>query len=151
MDESVLIKEAVGEFQFKFFVALLVVMIVCLVSLGWRVGIVVAAAVPITLSTTLVIMLASGIGLDRISLGALILALGLLVDDAIISIETMVVKMEEGWDRIKAASYAWTSTAAPMLTGTLVTIVGFLPVGFARSTAGEYAGNIFWIVAFSLL
>src|SRR5205814_5128470 len=70
---------------------------------------------------------------------------------AIIAIETMVVKMEEGWDRVKAAGYAWTSTAAPMLTGTLVTIVGFLPVGFARSTAGEYAGNIFWIVAFSLL
>src|SRR5262249_12752618 len=95
MDQSVIIKEAVGEFQLKFFVALLVVMIVCLVSLGWRVGIVVAAAVPITLSTTLVIMLASGKYLDRISLGALILSLGLLVDDAIISIETMVVKMEE--------------------------------------------------------
>jgi multidrug efflux pump subunit AcrB len=117
MDQSVIIKEAVDEFQLKFFVALLVVMIVCLISLGWRVGIVVAAAVPITLSTTLVIMLATGKGLDRISLGALILALGLLVDDAIISIETMVVKLEEGWDRIKAASYAWSHTAARMLAG----------------------------------
>jgi multidrug efflux pump subunit AcrB len=151
MDESVLIKDAVGEFQLKFFVALLVVMIVCLVSLGWRVGIVVAAAVPITLSTTLVIMLASGIGLDRISLGALILALGLLVDDAIISIETMVVKMEEGWDRIKAASYAWSHTAAPMLAGTLATIICFMPVGFAASAAGEYCRNLFWVVCIALL
>src|SRR6266436_6298773 len=151
MDQSVIIKDAVGEFQLKFFVALLVVMIVCLVSLGWRVGIVVAAAVPITLSTTLVIMLASGIGLDRISLGALILALGLLVDDAIISIETMVVKMEEGWDRIKAASYAWSHTAAPMLAGTLVTIICFMPVGFAASAAGEYCRNLFWVVCIALL
>src|SRR5712675_820182 len=126
-------------------------MIVCLVSLGWRVGIVVAAAVPITLSTTLVIMLASGIGLDRISLGALILALGLLVDDAIISIETMVVKMEEGWDRIKAASYAWSHTAAPMLAGTLATIICFMPVGFAASAAGEYCRNLFWVVCIALL
>jgi multidrug efflux pump subunit AcrB len=110
-DQSVIIKDAIGEFQLKFFVALLVVMIVSLTSLGWRVGIVVAAAVPITLSTTLVIMLASGKDLDRISLGALILSLGLLVDDAIIAIETMVVKLEEGWDRIKAASYAWSHGA----------------------------------------
>src|SRR5262249_25580286 len=105
-DQSTIIKEAVGEFQLKFFVALLVVMLVCLLSLGWRVGIVVAAAVPITLSATLMIMFATGRVLDRITLGALILSLGLLVDDAIISIETMVVKMEEGWDRIKAAGYA---------------------------------------------
>ena len=111
----------------------------------------VAAAVPLTLSAVFLIMLVTGRDFDRITLGALILSLGLLVDDAIIAIETMVVKMEEGWDRVRAAGYAWTSTAAPMLTGTLVTIVGFLPVGFARSTAGEYAGNIFWIVAFSLL
>src|SRR5260370_19567555 len=102
-------------------------MIVCLISLGWRVGIVVAAAVPLTLSTTLVIMLASGKYLDRITLGALILSLGLLVDDAIISIETMVVKMEEGWDRVRAASYAWSHTAAPMLAGTLVTIMALMP------------------------
>jgi multidrug efflux pump subunit AcrB len=151
MDQSVIIKDAVGEFQLKFFVARVVVMIVCLVSLGWRVGIVVAAAVPITLSTTLVIMLATGKGLDRISLGALILSLGLLVDDAIISIETMVVKMEEGWDRIKAASYAWSHTAAPMLAGTLVTIIGLMPVGFAQSSAGEYCRNLFWVVCIALL
>jgi multidrug efflux pump subunit AcrB len=150
-DQSANIKEAVGEFQLKFFVALLVVMIVCLVSLGWRVGIVVAAAVPVTLSASLVIMLLTGRQLDRITLGALILSLGLLVDDAIISIETMVVKMEEGWDRVKSASFAWNHTAAPMLAGTLVTIIGLMPVGFAVSAAGEYAGNIFWVVAFALL
>src|SRR6185295_460034 len=97
------------------------------------------------------IMLETGRFFDRITLGALILALGLLVDDAIIAIEVMVVKMEEGMDRIKAAAYAWSHTAAPMLSGTLVTVAGFLPVGFARSTAGEYAGNIFWVVGFRLL
>jgi multidrug efflux pump subunit AcrB len=150
-DQSTIIDEAVGEFQLKFFVALLVVMIVSLVSLGWRVGIVVAAAVPITLSTTLVIMLSTGKDLDRITLGALILSLGLLVDDAIIAIETMVVKLEEGWDRIKAASYAWSHTAAPMLAGTLVTIIGLMPVGFADSSAGEYCRNLFWVVCIALL
>lgn len=150
-DQSSIIKEAVGEFQLKFFVALLVVMIVCLLSLGWRVGIVVAAAVPVTLSATLVIMLATGKDLDRITLGALILSLGLLVDDAIIAIETMVVKMEEGWDRVKAAGYAWSHTAAPMLAGTLVTIIGLMPVGFAESSAGEYCRNLFWVVCIALL
>ncbi|MFB4393394.1 MULTISPECIES: efflux RND transporter permease subunit [unclassified Pseudomonas] len=150
-DQSVNIQEAVGEFMLKFFVALGVVMAVCLLSLGWRVGLVVTAAVPLTLSAVFVIMLATGRDFDRITLGSLILALGLLVDDAIIAIETMVVKMEEGYDRLRASAYAWSHTAAPMLSGTLVTIIGFLPVGFAMSTAGEYAGNIFWIVAFALL
>ena len=84
--------------------------------------------------------------LERISLGALILALGLLVDDAIIAIEAMVVKLEEGWDRVRAAAFAWGSTAGPMLSGTLVTVAGFIPVGFAASTSGEYAGGIFWVV-----
>jgi multidrug efflux pump subunit AcrB len=150
-DQASVIKAAINEFMVKFFTALGVVILVSLLTLGFRVGIVVAAAVPLTLGAVFLIMLVTGRDFDRITLGALILSLGLLVDDAIIAIETMVVKMEEGWDRVKAAGYAWTSTAAPMLTGTLVTIVGFLPVGFARSTAGEYAGNIFWIVAFSLL
>src|SRR5213075_2845975 len=99
----------------------------------------------------LVIMWATGRVLDRITLGSLVLALGLLVDDAIIAIEMMVVKMEEGFDRIKASAYAWSHTAAPMLAGTLVTVIGLMPVGFARSTAGEYAGNIFWVVGFALL
>ena len=150
-DQGSVITAAINEFMVKFFTALGVVILVSLLTLGFRVGIVVAAAVPLTLGAVFMIMLVTGRDFDRITLGALILSLGLLVDDAIIAIETMVVKMEEGWDRVKAAGYAWTSTAAPMLTGTLVTIVGFLPVGFARSTAGEYAGNIFWIVAFSLL
>ncbi|HEV2677139.1 MAG TPA: efflux RND transporter permease subunit [Aliidongia sp.] len=150
-DQAVNISEAVDEFMLKFFVALGVVMLVSLLSLGWRVGVVVAAAVPLTLAAVVVIMLATGRVFDRITLGALIISLGLLVDDAIIAIEIMVVKMEEGWDRIKAASYAWSHTAAPMLSGTLVTIIGFTPVGFARSTAGEYAGNIFWIVGFALI
>ena len=150
-DQAVNIGEAYGEFMLKFAVALAVVMIVSLVSLGWRVGVVVAAAVPLTLAIVFVVMLATGRQFDRITLGALIISLGLLVDDAIIAIEIMVVKMEEGWERTKAASYAWSHTAAPMLAGTLVTVVGFTPVGFARSTAGEYAGNIFWIVGFALI
>jgi multidrug efflux pump subunit AcrB len=150
-DQAVNIREAVDEFMLKFFVALAVVMIVSFISLGWREGLVVAAAVPLTLAGVFVIMLATGRVFDRITLGALILGLGLLVDDAIISIEIMVVKMEEGWDRVRAAGYAWSHTAAPMLAGTLVTVIGLMPVGFARSTAGEYAGNIFWVVGFALL
>jgi multidrug efflux pump subunit AcrB len=150
-DQAVNIREAVNEFMVKFFVALGVVMVVSLISLGWREGIVVAAAVPLTLATVLVIMLFTGRVFDRVTLGALIVALGLLVDDAIIAIETMAVKLEEGFDRIAAASYAWSHTAAPMLAGTLVTIIGFMPIGFAKSTAGEYAGNIFWIVGYALI
>jgi len=150
-DQAVNIHEAVGEFMLKFAMALGVVLFVSLISLGWRVGIVVALAVPLTLAVVFLIMLETGRFFDRITLGALILALGLLVDDAIIAIEVMVVKMEEGMDRIKAAAYAWSHTAAPMLSGTLVTIIGLMPVGFARSTAGEYAGNIFWVVGFALI
>lgn len=150
-DQAVNIAEAYDEFMLKFFVALVVVIVVSLVSLGWRVGVVVAAAVPLTLAGVFIIMLATGRDFDRITLGALILALGLLVDDAIIVIETMVVKMEEGLDRVSAATYAWGHTAAPMLAGTLVTAIGLMPVGFAKSSAGEYAGNIFWVVAFALL
>ncbi len=150
-DQAVNIAASVDEFMIKFAMALGVVLLVSLLSLGWRVGIVVAAAIPITLAAVFFIMLETGRFFDRITLGALILALGLLVDDAIIAIEVMVVKMEEGMDRIKAAAYAWSHTAAPMLSGTLVTIAGFLPVGFASSTAGEYAGNIFWVVGFALI
>ncbi|KQZ22037.1 efflux RND transporter permease subunit [Caulobacter sp. Root1472] len=150
-DQSVNIVEAYNEFMLKFFVALAVVIVVSLISLGFRVGIVVAMAVPLTLAGVFVIMLVTGRDFDRITLGALILSLGLLVDDAIIIIETIVVKMEEGKDRVTAATYAWGHTAAPMLAGTLVTIIGLMPVGFAKSTAGEYAGNIFWVVAFALI
>ncbi|MHA1019986.1 AcrB/AcrD/AcrF family protein [Escherichia coli] len=150
-DQSVNIRSSVDEFMIKFFVALLVVMVVCFVSMGWRVGVVVAAAVPLTLAVVFVVMEASGINFDRITLGSLILALGLLVDDAIIAIEMMVVKMEEGYDRIKASAYAWSHTAAPMLAGTLVTAIGFMPNGFAQSTAGEYTSNMFWIVGLALI
>ncbi|KQP91258.1 multidrug transporter [Methylobacterium sp. Leaf113] len=150
-DQAKVIDDAIHEFMVKFFTALGVVIFVSLVALGFRVGIVVALAVPLTLSAVFVVMMITGRDFDRITLGALIISLGLLVDDAIIAIEMMVVRMEEGADRIEAATYAWSATAAPMLTGTLVTIAGFLPVGFAASTAGEYAGNIFWVVAFSLI
>lgn len=150
-DQSVNISSAVDEFMVKFFVALLVVMLVCFFSMGWHVGIVVAAAVPLTLAVVFVVMAATGKNFDRITLGSLILALGLLVDDAIIAIEMMVVKMEEGYDRIKASAYAWSHTAAPMLSGTLVTAIGFLPNGFAQSTAGEYTSNMFWIVGIALI
>ena len=150
-DQSVNIRSSVDEFMIKFFVALLVVMVVCFVSMGWRVGVVVAAAVPLTLAVVFVVMEAVGINFDRVTLGSLILALGLLVDDAIIAIEMMVVKMEEGYDRIKASAYAWSHTAAPMLAGTLVTAIGFMPNGFAQSTAGEYTSNMFWIVGLALI
>jgi len=150
-DQSVNISSAVDEFMIKFFVALLVVMLVCFLSMAWRVGVVVAAAVPLTLAIVFVVMEATGKNFDRITLGSLILALGLLVDDAIIAIEMMVVKMEEGYDRIKASAYAWSHTAAPMLAGTLVTAVGFMPNGFAQSTAGEYTSNMFWIVGIALI
>ena len=150
-DQAVNISSAVDEFMVKFFVALLVVMLVSFVSMGWRVGVVVAAAVPLTLAVVFVVMLATGKNFDRITLGSLILALGLLVDDAIIAVEMMVVKMEEGYSRIAASAYAWSLTAAPMLSGTLVTAVGFMPNGFARSTAGEYTSNMFWIVGISLI
>jgi multidrug efflux pump subunit AcrB len=150
-DQAVNISSAVDEFMVKFLVALLVVMLVCFVSMGWRVGIVVAAAVPLTLAAVFVVMAATGKNFDRITLGSLILGLGLLVDDAIIAIEMMVVKMEEGYSRVKASAYAWSHTAAPMLSGTLVTAVGFMPNGFARSTAGEYTSNMFWIVGIALI
>lgn len=150
-DQSVNIRSAVDEFMLKFFAALGVVMLVGFLSMGWRAGIVVSAAVPLTLAAVFIVMAATGKDFDRITLGSLILALGLLVDDAIIAIEMMVVKMEEGYDRIRAAAYAWSHTAAPMLSGTLVTAIGFMPNGFARSTAGEYAGNMFWIVGIALI
>ncbi|HDZ54918.1 hypothetical protein LCGC14_0227030 [marine sediment metagenome] len=145
------ISRAVELFQYKFLIAVLVVMLVSFASLGWRPGLIVGIAVPLTLGLTFLLMLMRGMNLDRITLGALIIALGLLVDDAIIAIEMMLVKMESGWDKASAAAHAWTVTAAPMLSGTLVTVIGFVPIGFARSGVGEYTGNIFWVVAFALL
>jgi multidrug efflux pump subunit AcrB len=150
-DQPKVVEHAVGEFVHSFMEALVIVLFVSFLALGWRTGIVVAASVPLVLSIVFIVMEAMGLALHRITLGALIIALGLLVDDAIIAVEMMVVKMEQGWDRIKAASFAWESTAFPMLTGTLVTAAGFLPIGFANSAVGEYAGGIFWIVGIALV
>ena len=150
-DQPNVVEHAVGEFTHSFVEALAIVLFVSFLALGLRTGIVVAASVPLVLAIVFIVMEAMGLDLHRISLGALIIALGLLVDDAIIAVEMMVVKMEQGWDRMKAASFAWESTAFPMLTGTLVTAAGFLPIGFANSAVGEYAGSIFWVVAIALV
>ena len=150
-DQPKVVEHAVGEFVHSFIEALAIVLFVSFVALGWRTGIVVAMSVPLVLAIVFIVMNAMSLDLHRITLGALIIALGLLVDDAIIAVEMMVVKMEQGWDRVRAASFAWESTAFPMLTGTLVTAAGFLPIGFANSAVGEYAGGIFWIVAIALV
>lgn len=131
--------------------AIVIVLAVSFLSLGWRTGTVVALSIPLVLAMTFFLMKVFGIDLQRISLGALVIALGLLVDDAIIAVEMMVVKMEQGWDRFKAATFAYTSTAFPMLTGTLITAAGFTPVGFAKSAAGEYTFSIFAVVTIALL
>jgi multidrug efflux pump len=150
-DQPHIVEQSISEFVETFVEALGIVLLVSFISLGWRTGIVVALSVPLVLAIVLALMYAAGVDLHRITLGALIIALGLLVDDAIIAIEMMVVKMEQGFDRARAATFSWTSTAFPMLTGTLVTAAGFLPVGFAKSSAGEYAGGIFWVVGLALL
>ena len=139
------------EFISSLLEALAIVLVVSFISLGVRTGIIVAMSVPLVLAITFVGMMLLGIDFQRISLGALIIALGLLVDDAIIAVEMMMVKLEQGASRLEAATYAYTSTAFPMLTGTLVTAVGFVPVGFARSSAGEYTNSIFWVVGLSLI
>jgi len=131
--------------------AILIVLAVSFLSLGWRTGTVVALSIPLVLAITFFLMKVFGIGLQRISLGALVIALGLLVDDAIIAVEMMVVKMEQGWDRFKAATFAYTSTAFPMLTGTLITAAAFTPVGFSKSAASEYTISIFQVVTIALL
>ena len=150
-DQPKVVDESLFEFERSFLEALVIVLFVSFASLGWRTGIVVALSVPVTLAITFIVMGMLGIDLHRITLGALIIALGLLVDDAIIAVEMMVVKIEAGWSRTRAAAYAWETTAFPMLTGTLVTIAGFVPVGFANSAVGEYAGGIFWVVAIALV
>jgi multidrug efflux pump len=131
--------------------AIIIVLAVSFLTLGVRTGMVVALSIPLVLSMTFLLMKVFGIDLHRISLGALIIALGLLVDDAIIAVEMMVVKMEQGWEKFRAATFAYTSTAFPMLTGTLITAAGFTPVGFAKSGAGEYAGAIFSVTTIALL
>ena len=150
-DQPQIVKTSLNLFVRTLAEAMIIVLAVSFLSLGWRTGTVVALSIPLVLAMTFLAMKAFGIDLQRISLGALVISLGLLVDDAIISAEMMVVKMEQGWDRFKAATFAYTSTAFPMLTGTLITAAGFTPVGFAKSGAGEYTISIFQVVTISLL
>ncbi|QAY88060.1 efflux RND transporter permease subunit [Pseudomonas arsenicoxydans] len=150
-DQPAAVKTGVGEFVQVLVEALAIILLVSFFSLGVRTGMVVALAIPLVLAMTFACMYYLGIGLHKISLGALVLALGLLVDDAIIAVEMMAIKMEQGFDRIKAASYAWTSTAFPMLTGTLITAAGFLPIATAQSGTGEYTRSIFQVVTIALL
>ena len=150
-DQPEVVDSAVFVFTRSFLEALAIVLGVSFLSLGWRSGIVVATSVPLVLAIVFVVMAFIGLDLQRVTLGALIIALGLLVDDAIIAVEMIVVKLEQGWERERAASFAWTSTAFPMLTGTLVTAAGFVPIGLASSTVGEYAGGIFWVVGIALV
>lgn len=150
-DQPGVVRRSVNEFMSSLVEALVIVLGVSFLSLGLRTGMVVALSIPLVLAATFMMMLLLKIDLQRVSLGALIIVLGLLVDDAIISVEMMAVKMEQGFDRFKAATFAYTSTAFPMLTGTLVSIAAFLPVGFARSNAGEYCFSMFVVVAVALV
>jgi multidrug efflux pump len=145
------VKGSITLFERSLTEAVLIVLVVSFLSLGWRTGTVVALSIPLVLAITFFMMKLFGIDLQRISLGALVIALGLLVDDAIIAVEMMVVKMEQGWDRFKAATFAYTSTAFPMLTGTLITAAAFTPVGFSKSAASEYTISIFQVVTIALL
>jgi multidrug efflux pump len=145
------VTEAVGEFMRALAEALVIVLVVSFLSIGWRSGLVIAITIPLVLAATFAIMYELGIDLQRISLGALIIALGLLVDDAMIVVELMERKLEEGLHKVDAASFAYTSTAFPMLTGTLITTAGFIPVGFAASTAGEYVRTLFYVVGIALV
>jgi multidrug efflux pump subunit AcrB len=150
-DQPKVVESAIFEFSRSVVEALAIVLGVSFLSLGWRSGVIVATAVPLVLAIEFVAMQMMGLALQRVTLGSLIIALGLLVDDAIIAVEMIVVKLEQGWDRERAASFAWTSTAFPMLTGTLVTAAGFMPIGLATSAVGEYAGGIFWVVGVALV
>ncbi|MFS2180331.1 efflux RND transporter permease subunit [Rhizobium pisi] len=145
------VTDAVSEFMHALGEALIIVLVVSFVSIGWRSGLVIAIAIPLVLAATFALMYELGIDLQRISLGALIIALGLLVDDAMIVVEMMERKLEEGLVKIDAASFAYSSTAFPMLTGTLITTAGFIPVGFAASTAGEYVRSLFYVVGIALV
>jgi multidrug efflux pump subunit AcrB len=150
-DQPTTVTSAIWEFARALLEALVIVLAVCLLSLGWRMGLVVAMSVPLVLGVVAIVMLAMGWNLERISLGSLIIALGLLVDDAIIALEMMEVKLQAGWDQAKAAAFSYSSTAIPRLTGALITVAAFMPIGFAKSTSGEYAGGIFWIVGIAVL
>jgi multidrug efflux pump len=150
-DQPRVVQESVHEFKKSLAEAVAIVLVVSFFSLGMRTGLVVALCIPLVLALTFLVMYMLDIELQRISLGALIIALGLLVDDAIIAVEMMALKLEQGWDRFRAATYAYTATAFPMLTGTLITAAGFLPVGFAKSGSGEYVFSLFQVVGISLV
>ncbi len=150
-DQPRVVEHSVHEFKKSLAEAVLIVLAVSFFSLGMRTGLVVALCIPLVLAMTFLAMYVMGIDLQRISLGALIIALGLLVDDAIIAVEMMALKLEQGWDKSRAATYAYTATAFPMLTGTLITAAGFLPVGFAKSGTGEYVYSLFQVVGIALI
>jgi multidrug efflux pump len=150
-DGGVAVAHAIDDFQTAVGEAIAIVLVVSLLTLGLRTGMVVVISIPLVLAATAFLMWVFGIGLHKVSLGTLILALGLLVDDAIIAVEMMAVKLGQGFDRIKAAAFTYTSTAFPMLTGTLVTVAGFLPIALARSSTGEYTRSIFQVAAIALL
>ncbi|MFT4256766.1 MAG: efflux RND transporter permease subunit [Pseudoxanthomonas sp.] len=149
-DQPHAVRESVGEFVRTLTEAVVIVLLVSFFSLGLRTGLVVAVSIPLVLAMTFATMHYFDIGLHKISLGALVLALGLLVDDAIIAVEMMAIKMEQGFDRLKAASFAYQSTAFPMLTGTLITAAGFLPIATAASSTGEYTRSLFQVVTIAL-
>ena len=150
-DQAVVVEEAVGGFTSALFEAVVIVLVVSFISLGVRAGLVVACSIPLVLAMVFVFMEYSGITMQRISLGALIIALGLLVDDAMITVEVMVTRLEKGESKEQAATFAYTSTAFPMLTGTLVTVAGFVPIGLNASSAGEYTFTLFAVIAVALL
>ena len=150
-DQPSVVKTSINELVKTLAEAVIIVLAVSFWSLGLRTGAVVALAIPLVLAMTFVAMDIFGIDLQKISLGALIISLGLLVDDAIIAVEMMALKLEQGWDKFKAATFAYTSTAMPMLTGTLITVAGFLPVGLAKSAAGEYTFSMFAVVSIALM
>lgn len=150
-DQPAAVAESVNEFVKVLTEAVVIVLLVCFLALGWRTGLVVALSIPLVLAMTFTVMALFGVGLHKISLGALVLSLGLLVDDAIIAVEMMAIKMEQGYDRLRAAAFAWDSTAFPMLTGTLITAAGFLPIATAASSTGEYTRSLFQVVTIALL
>jgi multidrug efflux pump len=150
-DQPAVVKSAVGEFMRSLGEAVIIVLVVSFLSLGARTGLVVALTIPLVLAATFLGMRFFGIDLHRISTGALIISLGLLVDDAMIAVEMMARKLEEGWDKVRAATYAYSSTAFPMLSGTLITAAGFLPIATAKSTTGEYTFGIFAVTTMALL
>ena len=150
-DQAQVVSKSIHEFLEALAEAIGIVLVVSLLALGWRAGLVVALTIPLVLAATFFVMALMGIDLHRISLGALIISLGLLVDDAMIAVEMMDRKLGEGYDKLAAATFAYTSTAFPMLTGTLITVAGFIPVGFAQSQAGEYVSALFWVTGIALI